>query len=303
MSIDGPRELHDTYRVDKAGRGSFDRVMRGLDQLRTFDVEFNVLTTVHARNGDHGLDVYRFVHDELGARYLQLIPIVERVGPDGRTGTQSGETVTDRSVGPEQWGRFLIAMFDEWVRHDVGKMFVLNFDWSLAAWLGMESPVCIFKETCGRALALEHTGDLYSCDHFVEPGYLLGNILETDMGTLASNEVQVEFGRAKAETLPKYCRDCNVRFACNGECPKNRFTHAPDGEYGLNYLCAGYKAFFEHIDAPMRVMADHVARGLPADGIMKVLDAQEQNRFAGAGRNDPCPCGSGRKYKHCHAQT
>jgi uncharacterized protein len=278
LSVDGPRALHDAYRVDKIGRGSFDRVMRGLDLLRAHGVEFNILTTVHAANGDHGLDVYRFVRDELGARYLQLIPIVERVGPDGRTGMQAGDTVTDRSVGAAQWGRFLIAVFDEWVRHDVGEMFVLNFDWALASWVGLESPVCIFKETCGGAVALEHTGDLYSCDHFVEPRHLLGNILDVPMRDMVASGQQVEFGRAKASSLPRYCRECDVRFACNGECPKNRFTHAPDGEYGLNYLCDGYKAFFHHVDGPMRIMGDLVRRGLPADGVKVVLAARDRAR-------------------------
>ena len=271
LSVDGPRHLHDAYRVDKAGRGSFDRVMHGFEQLKAHNVDVNVLTAVNAANGDHGLEVYRFVRDEMGVRYLQLIPIVERVGPDGRTGMQAGTTVTDRSVSSEQWGRFMIEIFDEWVRRDVGDMFVLNFDWALASWVGMESPVCIFKETCGGAVALEHTGDLYSCDHFVEPDYLLGNILETDMGVLARSEQQVEFGRAKRTTLPQYCLDCEVRFACNGECPKNRFIRTPGGEDGLNYLCAGYKAFFTHIDEPMTMMAGLLRSGRHADEVMALL--------------------------------
>ena len=173
VSIDGPRALHDVFRVDAAGRGTFDRAVRGVERLRAHGAEWNVLTSVHAANGDHGRTVYRFLRDELGARYVQLIPIVERVGPDGRTGRQDGETVTSRSVRPEQWGRFLMEVFDEWLRRDVGEVFVVNFDWSLAAWVGIESPVCIFKETCGDALAIEHTGELYSCDHYVEPGYRL----------------------------------------------------------------------------------------------------------------------------------
>ena len=155
ISIDGPPDLHDAYRVDPAGRGTFDRVVRGLDRLKAHGIEWNVLTSVHAANGDHGGAVYRFLRDELGARYIQLIPVVERIGPDGRTGNQAGDRVTDRSVRPDQWGRFLVEVFDEWVQGDVGEVFVVNFDWSLAAWVGIESPVCIFRETCGDALALE----------------------------------------------------------------------------------------------------------------------------------------------------
>jgi uncharacterized protein len=282
LSVDGPRELHDAYRVDKVGRGTFDRVMRGLTLLRRHRVEFNILTTVHAVNGDHGLEVYRFVRDEIGARYLQLIPIVERIGPDGRTGERRNDTVTSRSVEPEQWGRFLIAVFDEWVRRDVGEMFVLNFDWALASWLGIECPVCIFQRTCGGALALEHNGDLYSCDHFVDPGHLLGNIVERPMSELVASPEQVAFGQAKADTLPVECLRCDVLFACHGECPKNRLAGTSHGDDALNYLCSGYRAFFHHIDEPMRIMADLVRRGQPADGVMATLSTAPQAPEAAA---------------------
>jgi len=303
LSIDGPRELHDAFRRDKRGGGTFDSVFAAARLLQRHAVDVNVLTCVHSANGDHGLDVYRFIRDELGARYLQLIPIVERVDESGETGhRQTGTEVTARTVGAEQWGDFLIEVFDEWIGRDVGEVFVLMFDWALAAWLGLESPTCIFRERCGGALALEHTGDLYSCDHFVDPEHLLGNIRETSMRELVSSDRQRQFGADKEGTLPRYCRECEVRFACNGECPKNRFIATPDGEQGLNYLCAGYKAFFNHIDEPMGAMAELVRSGQPADRVTEVLAERERSRYAGTGRNDPCPCGSGRKFKRCHGR-
>jgi len=291
ISIDGPRHLHDAYRVDKRGAPTFDKVMRGLELLVRHGVDWNVLATVHAANQDHPLEVYRFLRDDLGARFVQLIPIVER---DNDTGFQEGDTVTDRSVDPDAWGRFLIAVFDEWLRHDVGRVFVSHFDAALASWLGVPPAMCVFRETCGDAVALEHNGDLYSCDHFVEPAHLLGNIGETHLVELVASPRQRAFGEAKRDTLPAYCRRCEVRFACRGECPKNRFVRTPDGEPGLNYLCAGYKAFFGHVDGPMRLMADLLRQGRHAEEITRV--------FATAGRNEPCPCGSGRKTKHCHGR-
>ena len=287
LSLDGPRELHDAYRVDKRGRGTFDSVMRAARLLQKHQVEFNVLTTVHAKNADHPLDVYRFLRDEVQTRFIQLIPIVERAQDDVvQLGRQSKKehaqspAVSERSVKPEQYGQFLIAIFDEWVRRDVGEVFVQLFDTALAAWLRLPSPMCVFSETCGRALALEHTGDLYSCDHFVEPEHLLGNIKETSLQELVMSEQQLRFGNAKRDSLPRYCRDCRVRFACQGECPKNRFVQTPDGEPGLNYLCAGYKQYFAHIDHPMQLMAGLLRRGQTADGVMPMLAAEA----AGGGR-------------------
>ena len=290
ISIDGPPELHDAYRVDKKGQPTSAKVQRGLDLLRAHGVETNVLCTVNAANQDHPLDVYRYFRDDLGLRHIQFIPIVER---DNETGFQEGDEVTDRSVTADAWGRFLIAVFDEWVRRDVGAVFVQMFDAALASWAGVPAGMCIFGETCGNAVALEHNGDLYSCDHFVEPRYLLGNIMETHMLDLMATPQQRAFGDAKRDTLPRYCLECDVRFACNGECPKNRFILTPDGEPGLNFLCEGYKAFFTHADGLMRLMAAALRRGGFADEVMGIL--------ATAGRNDPCPCGSGRKAKWCHA--
>jgi uncharacterized protein len=208
-------------------------------------------------------------------------------------------------VQPEQFGRFLIGIFDEWVKKDVGKTFVLNFDGALAGWLGMAGTVCIFGPTCGLGMALEHNGDLYSCDHFVEPNYYLGNILKTPMIDLVASEKQRRFGQDKRDSLPRYCRECDVLLICNGECPKNRFLETPDGEPGLNYLCAGYKAFFKHADKPMRIMADLLRRNRPASEVVAVLAREEMDlkaKLAKSGRNDPCPCGSGKKVKHCHGK-
>jgi uncharacterized protein len=285
LSVDGPREMHDAYRVNKGGAGTFAQVMRGWEALRRHGVEVNVLCTIHAANGDHPLEVYRFFRDEMQASYLQFIPIVERATPEllplanqgwgERPGaarpfySQRGSLVTERSVGAEQFGRFMIAIFDEWVRRDVGKVFVQTFDVTLGSFLGQHS-LCIFSSTCGNAVCLEHNGDLYSCDHYVEPDYRLGNIRETPLFDLVAAPKQRAFGQAKLDSLPKYCRECDVRFACHGECPRNRFIETPDGEPGLNYLCAGYKAFFHHVSRPMGIMAGLIRQGRYADEIMSM---------------------------------
>lgn len=305
VSIDGPRELHDAYRVDKGGRPTFDRVLRGIETLQRHQVEFNTLTTVHRANSQHPLEVYRFLR-EIGSRYLQFIPIVERIA---QTRTSEGlqliapdfpgaATVAPWSVDPHQFGEFLCAIFDEWVRRDVGRIFVQLFDVSLEMWAGMEPSLCVFRRTCGDAMALEHSGDLYSCDHFVYPANRLGNIMESALAGMASSPQQQAFGQAKETTLPRYCRECDVRFACNGECPKHRFALTPEGEPGLNYLCAGYKHFFRHVDPYMRFMAAELAAERPPSNVMRWMAAAQQADHK-VGRNDLCPCGSGRKYKQC----
>ena len=304
ISIDGPRDVHDAYRVDKGGKGSFDRVMRGLATLRKHGVELNTLTTLHAGNAGRGLEVYRFLRDECGSRFHQYIPIIERVDDteswtswrDRPLYTQTGTDVSARSITAEQYGRFLIDVFEEWVRRDVGEVFVQMFDVALANWAGEPPSLCIHSETCGLALALEHTGDLYCCDHFVEPEYRLGNILETPLAELVASPRQQRFGLDKRDTLPDYCLACDVRFACHGGCPKDRFLETPDGEPGLNYLCAGYKDFFHHVDRPMRTMSMLLAQGRAASEIVQLYAGEDARR----GRNDPCTCGSGRKWKHCH---
>ncbi len=342
LSLDGPQEMHDAYRVDKRGDGTFEQVLNAARTLQKNQVEFNILCTVHAANGDHPLEVYRFFRDEVGTQFIQFIPIIERATPEllpianigwgdygsveDKPGAESalqpllrdlqiakssrrplyithGSLVTDRSVTAEQWGSFLITIFDEWVRNDVGQVFVQLFDSSLGSWLGQGASLCIHRETCGDALAIEHNGDLYSCDHFVEPDFLLGNIKETHMLTMVASEQQRKFGNDKRDTLPRYCRECPVRFACNGGCPRNRFIQTPDGEGGLNYLCAGYKAFFTHVDRPMRLMTGLLRQRRYADEVMGIL-AEEENAAKKSvptvGRNESCPCGSGKKYKNCH---
>jgi len=311
ISIDGPRELHDAYRVNKGGKGSFEQVMAGLQHLKAGGVEWNALTTIHAANAAHGREVYCFLRDSCGASFVQFIPIIERVSEaaDGEVPwsswrdrplyEQGGELVTNRSVTAEQYGRFLIEIFEEWVRRDVGSVYVQMFDVALANWVGELPSLCIHSETCGLALALEHTGDLYSCDHFVEPRYKLGNIRETRMLELVASPKQRRFGLDKRDTLPQYCLECDVRFACHGGCPKDRFISTPDDQPGLNYLCAGYKAFFHHVDRPMRFMGEQLRRGLAPAAVMQLYAAEDAQRS----RNDPCTCGSGRKWKHCHGAT
>jgi uncharacterized protein len=304
ISIDGPRELHDVYRVDKGGQPTFEKVMRGIRLLQKHDVEYNILTTVNRVNGDYPLEVYRFIRDEIGADWMQFIPVVERINDDGRTLYQEGTTVSERSVHSEQFGHFLSAIFDEWVHNDVGRIYVQTFEAALRNWLGMDqSGMCVFNETCGQGLAIEHSGDLYACDHFVEPNYFLGNIQQEHMIELVASPQQLKFGQDKLDSLPQYCLDCDVRFACHGECPKNRFIETPDGEPGLNYLCAGFKHLFHHADFAMKLMAGLIRRQRPATEVMAILAAEEakwQALFAQTSRNDSCPCGSGRKYKKCH---
>jgi uncharacterized protein len=303
ISIDGPRELHDAYRVDKGGKPTFDKVMQGLEFLKEHKVEFNILCTVHAANGNHPVEVYRFFRDGLGARFIQFIAIVER---ENETGFQEGHTVTKRSVKPKQYGSFLSGVFDEWVKRDVAQVYVQMLDVALGAWYGQGSAACVFAPTCGTAPALEHTGDLYACDHFVEPNYYLGNIMEQPMAELVGGEVQRRFGRDKRDKLPSYCRECEFLFACHGGCPKNRFVTTPKGEDGLNYLCAGYKIFFNHVDLPMRIMTSMLRQNRAPSEVMRLLPLEEarlQPAFAKAKRDEPCPCDSGRQFKHCHGRT
>ncbi len=278
MSIDGPRELHDCYRIDKGQAPTFDLVMRGIAKLKQHGVEFNTLTVVHRQNSEHPLEVYRFLK-EIGSGFIQFIPIVERRAADAdkhglvliKPSFESVAEVTEWFVEPQAYGRFLSRIFDEWVKKDVGRIFVQLFDVALESWLGMEASLCVFRKTCGSALAMEHTGDLYSCDHFVYPENRLGNIMEAGLEKLVNSPEQRAFGEAKLESLPRICRTCEVRFACNGECPKHRFLMTPAGEPGLNYLCAGYKHFFKHIDPYMQFMAGELRAGRPPANIMRML--------------------------------
>jgi uncharacterized protein len=313
LSIDGPAPLHDRYRVDKQQNPTFDAVMRGLNFLKEHKTEFNTLTVVNRGNSQHPIEVYEFLKS-IGSTYLQFIPLVERLPtqlvkirgfdlmepPDLHAAENERSPVTDWSVESRAFGNFLCAIFDHWVKRDVGEVFVQMFDVALGNWMGLGSSLCVFAKECGRALAIEHNGDLYSCDHFVYPKFKLGNILNQSLGAMVDSQQQQQFGIDKSSTLPKYCQNCEVRFACNGECPKHRFIHTPDGEAGLNYLCAGYKQFFNHIDPYMKLMSKLLNARRPASDIMGYLRQQEQQKaLVTTGRNDPCPCGSGKKYKKC----
>jgi len=308
LSIDGPINLHDEYRRDKQGRGTFQHVTDAMRRLFRHGVEFNALTCVNRHNAEHPGRVYRFLRDS-GIEFMQFIPIVERLAaaPSAADAPSAmpEDLVSERSVRPRQYGRFLIEVFDEWIRHDVGRVFVRDFDQALGAWTGVGASLCVYTKHCGRATAIEHNGDLYSCDHFVDPAHKLGNIHETPIRELANSPRQEQFGLDKEAGLPEVCRRCRYLFFCNGACPKDRFVHAADGQPGLNYLCEGYKMFCEHVDPHMKAMAEELAAGRPAANVMHRLRAEGQRareEAAAAGpvrRNAPCPCGSGRKFKSC----
>jgi len=284
LSIDGPRELHDKYRVDKGGKPTFDRVMKGIDYLSKHGVKFNTLTVVQKDNSYKPVEVYNFLK-KVGSGFMQFIPIVERntqkklknglslVLPD-----KTNAILSDWSVEPEQFGNFLIRIFDEWIRNDVGKFYVQIFDIALESWYGKQPSLCIFAETCGRALAIEHNGDLYSCDHYVFPENKLGNIMDSHISKMVESKQQHDFGINKLDTLPAYCKECEVRFICNGECPKNRFLNTPDGDTGLNYLCAGYKKFFNYIDPYMQFMVNELQEQKPPSKVMSwAKDKDKEN--------------------------
>ena len=311
LSVDGPRELHDSYRLDRTKNGTFDRVMKGWRQLSQHGFEFNILCTVNAANEKHGRTVYRFFRDEMGAKWVQFIPIVERASEEtiqianqgwseqpGRKRllyTQDGNLVTNRSVGGEQYGRFLVDIFEEWVRHDVGQVYVQMFDVTLEAYFGRHL-LCIHAPTCGYGPALEYNGDLYSCDHFVEPRYKLGNIHETPLLQLVSSPTQRKFGDDKRDLLTSQCQRCEVRHLCNGGCPKDRFALSRDGDPGQNYLCAGLELFFTHTRPAMQTMAQLLQQGRPPADVMALVAAEDAKR----GPYQPCPCRSGQKFRFCH---
>lgn len=311
LSVDGPRALHDSYRVDRRGKGTFDLVMKGWQHLRRHGVEFNILCTVNAANEKHGRDVYRFFRDELGAKWVQFIPIIERAteqtisianqgwsehaGEKRLLYTQTGNLMTTRTVGAEQHGRFLIDVFEEWVRRDIGQVYVQLFDVTLEASFGRHL-LCIHAPTCGSGPVLEHNGDLYSCDHFVEPKYLLGNIHQTHMQKLMASAGQRKFGQDKLDTLTAQCQACKVRNWCHGGCPKDRFALSRDGEPGHNYLCSGLELFFTHTGATFEAMAQLLRQGRAPANLMQSIAAADKQR----GPYAPCPCGSGKKFRFCH---
>lgn len=273
VSIDGPQEFHDEYRRTATGRPTFHKVMQGIRMLNRYGVEWNALAVVNDYNADYPLDFYHFFKD-IGCRYIQFTPIVERMAKraDGLTlapGMEEGGTLADFSVTPEQWGRFLCDIFDEWVRNDVGSYFIQIFDATLANWAGVQPGLCSLAKECGHAGVMEFNGDVYSCDHFVYPEHLIGNIASHTITEMMYGEKQREFARMKHERLPQQCRECPVEFACHGECPKNRFVRDRYGNPGLNYLCQGYRQFFEHVRPYMDFMKAELDAQRPPSNVME----------------------------------
>ncbi len=279
ISIDGPQEFHDEYRKNRQGKPSFTKVMHGINLLKKHGIEWNAMAVVNDFNADYPLDFYHFFK-EIGCKYLQFAPIVERISQhqDGRhlaTPLQENEKLADFCVSPEQWGNFLCTIFDEWVRNDVGQFFIQIFDSTLANWVGEQPGVCSMAKTCGHAGVMEFNGDVYSCDHYVFPEFKLGNIYEKTLVEMMYSERQQEFGLAKQRTLPKQCKECEFLFACNGDCPKNRFMKTVDGELGLNYLCKGYYQFFKHVAPYMDYMKKELFGERPPANIMEYLKEHE----------------------------
>ena len=276
ISIDGPQEYHDHYRVTPAGKPSWEKVMQGIQLLKKHRVEWNAMAVVNAYNAEHPLEFYHFFRDN-GCQYLQFTPIVERLTEheDGRTLASLADDreipLADASVTPQQWGNFLCTIFDDWVRHDVGKTFVEIFDCTLANWMGVLPGICAYSKECGHAGVMEHNGDVYSCDHFVFPEYKLGNIRDKSLIDMLYGEKQQAFSRLKHTSLPRQCKECDMEFACHGECPKNRFEKDKYGEPGLNYLCQGYYQYYSHVAPYMDFMKRELLAQRPPANIMNVL--------------------------------
>ena len=276
ISIDGPQKYHDHYRVTPAGKPSWEKVMQGIQLLKKHRVEWNAMAVVNAYNAEHPLEFYHFFRDN-GCQYLQFTPIVERLTKhkDGRTLASLADDreipLADASVTPQQWGNFLCTIFDDWVRHDVGKTFVEIFDCTLANWMGVLPGICAYSKECGHAGVMEHNGDVYSCDHFVFPEYKLGNIREQSLIDMLYGEKQQAFSRLKHTSLPRQCKECDMEFACHGECPKNRFEKDKYGEPGLNYLCQGYYQYYTHVAPYMDFMKRELLAQRPPANIMNVL--------------------------------
>ena len=276
ISIDGPQPDHDHYRLTAAGKPSWKKVMQGIKLLKKHGVEWNAMAVVNAYNANHPLEFYRFFKEN-GCQFLQFTPIVERLTrhEDGRTLASLADkdeiSLSEASVAPEQWGYFLCAIFDEWVRKDVGKIFVEIFDCTLANWMGISPGICAYSKECGHAGVMEHNGDVYSCDHFVFPEYKLGNIRDHSLIDMLYGEQQQEFSRLKHSSLPRQCRECDMEFACHGECPKNRFMKDKYGDSGLNYLCPGYYHYYQHVAPYMDYMKQELMSQRPPSNIMKVV--------------------------------
>ncbi|MFV0575891.1 MAG: anaerobic sulfatase maturase [Vibrio sp.] len=306
LSIDGPEDLHDTYRVNRNGRGSFSKVINAIELLKKHNVDFNTLTVVNNINVKHPERVYEFLKST-GSSYIQFIPLVER---EAKQASQDGlyyidpnfskqANVTEWSVDSLEYGQFLNRIFDIWVRNDIDKVYVQMFDTTLGAWCSQPAQLCVFNETCGHAFALESNGDVYQCDHYVYPDYQLGNIHKENLKELNSSDSAIKFGQDKKSTLTPSCIKCEYRFACHGGCPKHRFVNHPNSKFQHNYFCEGYKAFFKHSAPAMEKMKELIMQGYSPAVLMNQYHQVNANPSNHIGRNDPCICNSGKKYKKC----
>ena len=308
ISIDGEEHNHDHFRKTNSGGPTFKRAMKGVELLHKNKVEFNTLSVVNSYNVHYASETYRFLK-KIGSGFIQFLPAVERIADKSSSENlllvspsfSNKASVTDWSVGAKDFGKFLITIFNEWVRNDVARYYVQIFDATLANYVGEMPGLCVFSETCGDALVMEHNGDVFSCDHYVYPEYFLGNINDTPLADLAKSQKQFDFGVDKRNKLPRYCLTCDVRWACHGECPKHRIINTPDGNPGLNYLCEGYKMFFRHTEPYMEYMAKELNNKRAPANVMQWIKNRENQviKPAAPGRNDPCPCGSGKKFKNC----
>jgi uncharacterized protein len=310
ISIDGAEHNHDHYRRNSAGEPTFKKVMKGIELLQKHKVEFNTLSVVNNYNVHFALETYRFLKS-IGSIFMQFLPVVERKASEQQDNMLSlvsndylkEAKVTEWSVNGKDFGKFLTTVFDEWVRNDVAKYYVQIFDATLANTVGEMPGICVFAETCGDALVMEHNGDIFSCDHYVYPEYYLGNIADSPMTDLVKSQRQFDFGINKRNSLPRYCLRCEVRYLCHGECPKHRIILTPDDQPGLNYLCEGYKDFFHHVEPYMEYMAKELSNKRAPANVMQWIRNKESQvvKKPAPERNDPCPCGSGKKFKNCCA--
>lgn len=306
LSIDGPEDLHDAYRVTRQGRPTFTKVLNAIELLKKHKVEFNTLTVINNINVKHPERVYEFLK-ATGSSFLQFIPLVEREAQKVEDGDlyyidpnyTKKANVTDWSVNASEYGQFLNRIFDIWVRRDIDKIYVQMFDTTLGAWCNQPAQLCIFSETCGHAFALESNGDVYQCDHYVYPDYKLGNIHDIHLRELNRSDEAVQFGQDKKSTLPPACLKCEYRFACHGGCPKHRFINVPNSKFQHNYFCEGYKSFFKHSEPAMKKMKELIMSGRSPAELMDQYNQANAVTNKNIGRNDPCICNSGKKYKKC----
>ena len=306
ISIDGPAELHDAYRVNKGGFATHAKVMNAIVLLQKYNINYNTLTVINNLNSQHPLEVYKFLRST-GSCHMQFIPIVERqksasqdlCGAPSLDSVEKDFKIPEWNVRPKDFGRFYNAIYDEWVCNDVGKVYIQMFDLQLGLHMGLPSSLCVYGKTCGAAGIMEHNGDVYSCDHFVYPEFKLGNIREKSLVEMFESEHQHKFGQDKFDKLPMDCKTCKFLKQCYGGCPKHRFNKGKNGEPGLNYLCDGYKLFFEHIEPTMAYMANCIRNRQPPANVMGVIRQKDKQPLDSANRNALCPCGSGKKIKRC----